>query len=92
VCDGLYSEPAVEMDIIDDYTVLDGPIYWHYTTFEAITSPFDSASISYQAVMIHNSQVVPVYIDEIIIDTISVPEPAMLALLALGGVLIRRKR
>jgi hypothetical protein len=33
-----------------------------------------------------------IYIDEVIVDTIVVPEPATMCLLAVGGLLIRRKR
>ena len=32
------------------------------------------------------------YIDEIVVDTICVPEPATLCLLAFGGFMLRRKR
>jgi hypothetical protein len=92
VHDYLCTVPAVKADIVDDYTVLEGAV-WRYTTFEATTMPFNSFPVLYyQAQIIHNAQIVPVYVDEIIIDTIIIPEPLSLLLLAAGGTLLTTRR
>ena len=70
-----------------------GPIYWHYTTFEVTTTPFDSTPVVYyQAQMIFNSEIIPIRVDEVIIDTLIIPEPTTLALLGLGGLWLRKRK
>lgn len=93
--DGLNSATTVKADIIEDNSILDptGSAYWNYTTFELTTSPFDSTPLLYyEAEITSMSKVTSAYVDEIIVDAVIIPEPASLALLGLGGLLIRRKR
>lgn len=86
VRDSLGLVPAVQADIIDQYSISG----WRYTTFEITTAPFDSTPVVYFETR-NSGYAEPVDIDEVIIDTIVIPEPATLLLLASGGLLLRRK-
>lgn len=64
-------------------TLLEDP--WVHTTFEVVLTP----NPTFETIFIHGGA----YVDEVVIDTICIPEPVTLWLLALGGLaVIRRKR
>jgi len=87
--DNLSSVPSIQADIIDQYYNSG----LSYTTFEVTTTPFDSTpAVYFEARRRLDSQIESVYVDEVIIDSLIIPEPVTLALLGLGGLLLRHKR
>ena len=61
---------------------LDGP--WQYSKYAIHLEP----NPDFEQVWISGS----IFVDSVIVDTICIPEPATLALVGLGGLLIRKKR
>ena len=79
--------PATQAEIIDQYYDLG----WTYTTFEMVAAPLDSIPILYfEAKSKGNLQ--SVYVDEIIIDSILIPEPNAFVLLSIGAVITATKK
>jgi hypothetical protein len=76
-------EADVEAVLIEEIQV---DSVWTHSTY-AIVLPFNPPE---ETLHIHNS----ILVDELVIDTICIPEPATMSLLAIGGlgVLLRRKR
>lgn len=88
VCDSLGFGPVLQADIVDRHQ----DSSWSSYTFEVTAAPFDSVPVVYCEGRSSDGSLVRAHVDEVIIDTIVIPEPATLALIGLGGLLLRRKR
>jgi hypothetical protein len=88
---GADTASAIEATIIEN-SLIPNSWRWQYTIFE-ITAPTctSTPAIFFKAEFTDFSRITPIYVDEVVIDTISVPEPATLLFIGLGSLLIRRK-
>ncbi len=87
------SDPVGEVTLLDEETIILGPTgvpsagdNWYHTTFlyEIVPNP------NIETITISGT----IMVDELVIDTICVPEPATMSLLVIGGIalLIRRRK
>lgn len=72
---------SVPPTTVENGTVLDA-FGWRHSTFSYVLQP----NPSFEYYQIRNNSAVPIYIDQVVIDSQCVPEPASMAILGLGVV------